>query len=145
MFHCSLATEIVPTKLYCPNSSSLTETQWQMTGYTSGCRSEPFLISSAMRSAKNILTKDWYGTSRLFAISFNSSSIDSGNRNEIVFTDGFKLDNTTRLPFAQSTYSVELCDAQNSLSSSSVLKRGTFFFMTFGTPFFPFDSCPVPR
>ena len=100
--------------------------------------------SSSRRSARNILIKDWYGTSLLFARSLISASMSSGRRSEIVFSDGFKFGNITRLALDQSTYWVESSLAQNSRSWSSDLNFGTFFFFTTRqTPFVLFDSCPV--
>jgi hypothetical protein len=44
-----------------------------------------------MRSARKTFTSDWYGTSRLFANSLSSSSIDSGRRREIVLHRGLEF------------------------------------------------------
>ena len=88
----------------------------------------PFAESScSILSDRNTLTRDWYGTSRLFARSFSSSSMDSGRRREIVFTEGFRLASVSLRAFFQSTYSVESWVLQKSLSSSSLLNRGIFF------------------
>jgi hypothetical protein len=40
------------------------------------------------------LSNDWYGTSRWFAKTFNSSSIPCGSRSQIVAVEGLRLGNT---------------------------------------------------
>ncbi len=48
-----------------------------------------------MRSARKTLNNNWYGTSRLLARTFKSSSIQAGSRSEIVAVDGFRLGRLT--------------------------------------------------
>lgn len=69
-----------------------------------------------MRSARNILSNDWYGTSLLFAKTFRSSNIDCGSLREMVLVDGFRLGNFTLSAFSQPIYSVESWLAQKSHS-----------------------------
>src|SRR5687767_14051079 len=77
-----------------------------------------------MRSCKNILIKDWYGTSRSLAIWRSASKSDSGKRREIDRVDGFKFGNKTRSASFQFIYSEESCSLQKSRSSSSSLNLG---------------------
>ena len=59
--------------------------------------------------------------------------------------EGLRLGRIIRLAFIQSTYSVESALDQNSLSWSSDLNFGIFFFMISHIPFFLFDSCLSPK
>ncbi len=54
-----------------------------------------------MRSARKTLSNDWYGTSRLLARTFKSSSIEAGSRSEIVAVahKPFAPDGSTDLRF----------------------------------------------
>jgi len=52
--------------------------------------------------------------------------MNSGSRNEMVFIDGFNLENVTDSAFPQSMNSVESDSAQKSRSSSSFLNLGIF-------------------
>src|SRR5690348_16581476 len=55
--------------------------------------------------------------------------METGNRSEMVRTEGFRLTNFRRFPDCQSRYLVESALAQNFRSSSSLLNFGSVFFV----------------
>src|ERR1035441_6403466 len=82
-------------------------------------------VSRITRSARNTLSSDWYGTSRLLASALSSDNRPVGSRKEIVSVDGFRLGNTATRAWLQSRNRLVSCVSQNSRSSASDANGGT--------------------
>jgi hypothetical protein len=82
-------------------------------------------LSLSIRSARNIFSNDWYGTSHLLASAFNSASNAAGSRKEMVSVDGLRLGNVATRAARQSTNGLVSWVSQKVRSLASERKAGT--------------------